>query len=71
MGPTVTDLQATKAFLDWQGQEPHRAAPGPDYWAWRCRVCSKPVANRRLHPRLGGLAREVRRWRARMPGRSW
>lgn len=27
----------------------HLAVPGPDYWAWKCRVCGELVDN---HPGL-------------------
>jgi hypothetical protein len=51
-----------ESFLAWQARQPHRAAPGPGYWDWRCLICSGPVDNRDLHPRFGRLKQALRRW---------
>lgn len=37
----------------------HQPVPGPDYWSWRCLVCSEPVDNhepwwRRMFHKIGG-----------------
>lgn len=47
----------------------HAARPGPDYWHFRCLVCSEPVADHMGLVRGWLMRRRVRRIRAALAER--
>lgn len=47
----------------------HRPVPGPDYWSWRCLVCSEAVDDHAGFLRRWLHRRRVRRIRAALAER--